>query len=173
MIRKAFIIGILLALILYLLWGFVADALLYDPITEIQRTAESEKITETAPQGTFEHVWGREILRNNLFSEMRQGQKKKAPPAPVQAAKIVQPQPEPVIPPPPRPNVVLDGIIKDHDGVFTVLLSIDDEQATPMHKGDSVEGLHVKDIQERSVTLIWNEGDEFTLTMQTAKTINR
>jgi type II secretory pathway component PulC len=171
MIRKLFIVGVLAAVTLCLLWKFTTQAVMYNPIHEIQRSADTTPVEKKIVSMEFAHAWSTRILRNNLFTSKRYGaipQRK-----PPKIVKPVEPPPTPPPPPPPRPNVVLSGIIRNDTGEFVAILSINKQEGIFMRKGESVEGLTVIDIQERSVTLLWDKTDEFKLSMQTSKTLTR
>lgn len=172
MIRKWTILGTLAAIVLMLLWNFTNHAILYSPFDEIQRSAENETVAESTKSEEFKHAWGTEILNKNIFSPSRSAPPKQVRPQDA-ARKVPAIETPPPPPPLPRPDVVLNGIIRDENNEFIVILSINNQEAVSMRKGDKVDGIEVTDIRERSATMRWDNKEDFTLSMQTSKTINR
>jgi hypothetical protein len=161
MIRGWSVLAALALLCLWLAWGFVTDALLFDPYGESTETL-SEKAGETAAPVEIVSAWGPEIVEKNLF-DPRRGYTPPAPPA--GAAK------PPVAPAEPssarlRPNLVLSGIILDRNGEYIALIAKDKAPALRLRVGDWYEGTEVASIRERDVTLRW-QGQDFKLMLRT------
>lgn len=169
MIRRWFILGVLVAVMLTLLWSLYTDVITYKPLRELYAQASVPKTDTDAPK-LFESGWKRLIVKNNLFSPMRGI----APPAPPPAPKPPEPKPAPPPPPPPPepPNLTLNGIILDQYGEYIALIQKDDGPAKRVRVGDSFDGIAVIGIKPRTVQLIWND-KEIMLDMKRIKKLKR
>lgn len=165
MIRRLFIIGILFAVVLILLWSFFREVVFYSPVggQKEKAAAMEEKAGEKALKG-YLPAWGEEIYTKNLFDPLRG----KEPPKPVLPPEGSEPSP----PPPQRPEMKLKGIVTDSFGEFVAYVEIGDERAVPLRKGDKKGDIVVVDITSRTLNLTWL-GQDVALSMEKIKTLKR
>jgi len=161
MIRRWFILGILVLLMVSLLWNFYREVVVYNAMDAVQKTETvAHKTKKETPE--YSPAWNEGIVNNNLFSKDR------GYVAPV----VITNTPAPVIPEPvqPPPNLNLNGIILNQYGEYIALIQVDGAPAKRAMKGDEISGALVVDISAREVKLLWNE-EEITLSMKKIKTV--
>ena len=160
MIRKLFMLGAVLALFLYTVWNFYAEALSYDPLSAVSVKQPKVKGPEQVVSA-YRPAWSREIQDKNLFS-------------PARTYNVPKPVPVSVfVPPPPRrPELALRGIVLNTFGEYVGFIEIDKAKAAPMRKGDKIADIEVIDISDRKVVLQWNN-EKINLSIDKIKTLNR
>jgi len=172
MTRQKAIIWSLIGLLTLLLWDFGNRALFYHPLAvsgESTRPATPEK--EEGKPG-LKTTWGVEIEQKNLFSESRAVRISPADAAfgfntaPMQDAAANGPPVEV------RPNIILSGIIINQFGEYVAYLKFDGQEPVGIRKGETVEGVKVISLDERSVSLDW-KGSGFELTLSNQPLIKR
>jgi type II secretory pathway component PulC len=159
MIRKLFMLGAVLALFLYTVWNFYAEALSYDPLSAVS-VKQPKVIGPEQIVSAYRTAWSREIQDKNLFSPAR---------------TYFVPKPVPVsvpVPPPRRPELALRGIVLNTFGEYVGFIEIDKAKAVPMRKGDKIADIEVIDISERKVVLQWNN-EKIDLSIEKIKTLSR
>lgn len=151
MIRRVLIMGILSAVMLILMWNFYTAALVYDPLGEVERLEEATG-AKVANAAVFAGpAWGREIQEKDLFVETR-GRYVPPPPPPPSVSAIEAPRPI-------RPSLALRGIIVNQMGEHVALIEKNGAKPVPLRAGDTLDDVHVVDIDDRTATLKWNEED--------------
>jgi hypothetical protein len=164
MIRKIFMLLVVIFLFLYVAWNFYAKALSYDPLDGVSYDSDRKKDkSELSLFSTYEPAWSKEIYEKNLFSPHRSFRE----PEPIPVAVKV-----PVVVPPRRPEMVLKGIVLDTFGDLVAFIEIDKKRPIPMRKGDKAEDIELIDISEREVVLKWNT-QKINLNMSKIKTITK
>ncbi len=165
MIRRWFILGILIALMVALLWNFYTEVVVYDPMDSVMKTVGRPKAKDKT-KAAYSPGWGEEIVARNLFSPYRGYSPPPPPPGPSEDAA------GPPAPPEPPPKLLLSGIILDQYGEHVAFVKLGDGPPRKMRVGDEFDGLSVVGIDDRSVTLMWNE-EEITLSMKNTRTLQR
>lgn len=150
----------MVALFMYMLVYFIADAILYDPFSGSAEKEFKPKQNDLAWLRPYAPAWKSIIFEKNLFSPSRS-----------YMSPVVQ-RTAPDIPPPARPEIVLKGIIIDAFGDYVAYVSIDKQKAAPMRKGDKIEDVELVDISDRNIVLQWNT-EKINLTMDKIKTISK
>jgi len=160
-IRKVFILGVLSLVTAWVFWGFISEAVLYNPLDELD-TSEVVAETKADREFKFEPAWDQVIISKNIFSPLRGARPAppKKPPTP-KPAPIPQP-PKPVERP---PSVSLSGIILNQFGEYVAYLSVGNQQTVALRKGDVFEEVRVIDISQRTVKLGWR-GETIELEMK-------
>ncbi len=144
MIRRAFIVGSLSVLCLYLAWNFYSGAIGYVPGTPAVPKKDGAMPAETMlPSGGS--AWTAAIHEKNLFSPERTYREPK--PAPIVSAPPVEP--------PKRPELALRGIVLDRYGEYVAFVEINKAKAIPLRKGDAAEGIEVTGMNDREVVIKW------------------
>ena len=110
----------------------------------------------------YRPAWDESIRDKNIFSPDR-----KAGPAKRELQQSDITRTAPVTAPVQMPSVSLSGIILNPDGSFTAYLRIGDKPATGMREGDMNSGIVAEKIEERAVTLMW-EDKSFTIKLQSS-----
>ena len=159
MIRKIFILLLVVFLFIYTAWNFYTKALVYDPLSEISIRKMKGKDPEMVSSSKVSSGWSKAIEEKNLFSAIRTFKE----PKPV----IIAP---PVIEPPKRPELTLKGIVLDTFGDYVAYIDIDKAASMPMRKGDKTADVELVDISERNVVLKWNN-ETINLGIDRIKTI--
>lgn len=166
MIRRWVIIGILFSLMLILLSNFYQEAVVYNPLDEVETKEKALKEGEKKALQAYELSWGKEIHEKNIFSSKRS--------APEPLPLVVSPKNANTlsIAPTERPILNLRGIIRNEHGEYVALIEKGTEKAIPLRKGDRIGDVLVVEIKERTVDLKWNE-ENIRLSMEKVKTIKR
>ena len=162
MIRRIVILAAMVLLCTATLWSFVRDGILYRPASVAGPGDAKARAAEAAAQDGKRAGWSDVIHEKNLFSPERTWKE----PKPVVAALAPPPPP----PPPPKPDVQLKGIVLDDFGEHVAYVAVNNARATPVRKGDTIEGLAVLNVSEREVVLKWL-GETIPLRMDKIKTI--
>ncbi len=163
MIRKNFMLVLVILLFLYMVWNFYSEALKYDPLSEVSVRKYSPREADIILSSEYSKAWSKEIFEKNLFSPNRTYKNQKAIPDATKG---------PVEPPQKRPEVGLEGIVLDIYGDYIAYVVIDDSKAIPMRKGDKVENFELFDISERKVMLKWKT-EMIQINLDKIKTIKR
>lgn len=151
---------------LSLMWFFYKDAVLYDPMKELDATEGSKGKKETKSDGKFERSWGKEIGEKNLFSKLRGKIPPPPPPPPLAPVlPLVKAEPEPK---PEKPTLSLKGILPDESGELVALVERNNAKAVALRRGDFLEDILVLNVKERSVDLRWLD-ETITLSMEKVK----
>jgi hypothetical protein len=147
MIRRWFIVGTLLLVMMSLLWNFYREVVAYNPLADLREEGGSnvEEQMEPAP---YESTWSEQIVSKNLFSKLRG----RTPPPPRRA--VVK---EPPAPPPEPPDLKLTGVVLNQLGEYIAYIKATGGPLGTVKEGDMFAGALVVDIEERAVTLLWNE----------------
>ena len=161
MIRKIFMLAVVVILFIYMAWNFYIRAFNYDPMTEV--VSRKSKSLQSAVLTSARNMagWSTSINEKNIFSPNRTYRE----PKPV----VVAPPP-PYVEPPRKPELVLKGIVLDTFGDFVAYIEIDKGKAAPMRKGDKLENIELLEISDRQVVLQWNE-EQINLSVDKIKTI--
>ncbi len=159
MIRKLAMLFLMAGVAIFSAWKFYVNALAYDPLDE--EAVKHAKIKESVvTKSVYAPAWGEEIHEKNLFSPQRSYQ---------------EPKPVPVGPPPvelpKRPELVLKGIVLDTFGDYVAYVEINQARATPLRKGDKIEGVEVSDVTEKKVVLKWYT-EMITMSIEKVKTLS-
>lgn len=162
MIRRWFIGGILVAVMISLLWTFYSDVVVYSPMDSLKRT-EKAPPEGPKPLEPYDPAWRKDILSKNLFSRQREYAPLPRPETPAE----VRPEPEAF-----PPNLSLSGIILDQYGEFSAYIQTDGEPPKQVREGDVFDDILVVHISEREVKLLWND-QEIDLNMNKIKTLPR
>jgi hypothetical protein len=152
MIRRWFILAVLCVVSAALLWNFVRDVLLYNPLAEI-RSTEKPVSEKPVSKGDFSLAWGREIVEKNLFSPERGYTGSSAPRPNGRPAETSRPIEEERRE---RPRFTLNGIILNQFGEYVAYLERANGPALSVREGDVYEGATVLRIHERAVEMLWN-----------------
>ncbi len=163
MIRRWFILGILAAIMVSLLWNFYREVVVYHAMDAVRKTEKTAKEAKQPP-GPYNPAWDKKIVSKNLFSKLRGY----TPPPPPPSAKPAEPELPPVVLVPPELN--LSGIILDQYGEYTAFIQKDGGSPKRVRKGDTFDGILVVDIAVREVKLLWND-EELNLSMKRIKTV--
>jgi len=157
---------IFLALLIFLLTSaaYFINALFY----EVPAPPPQKRTNETVLQKTE----GKKITRKsnyavikskNVFSPERTD-------VPKDSAAEAQSTPDIRIEPPPQ--LSLKGIVQDIDGEFTAYLTMNNEEARPVHVGERIDNLKVVSITMTDVTIRWFE-QEIKLTLSKVKSVGK
>ncbi len=159
MIRKVFMMVIVVSLFVYISWDFYFRALSYNPLSAMKAKEFEPKDSGTALLSEFTPSWSKDIYEKNLFSPYR---------------SYIEPKPVSSVPvePPKRPELVLKGIVLDSFGDLVAYIEINKAKAAPMRKGDKIEDIEVIDISERKVMLKWN-AENINLNIEKVRTIDK
>lgn len=166
MMRRWFILGILMLVMVILLRNFYLEVVVYDPLKEIESAEKATKEGEKMAGAVFEEVWGDEIHEKNLFSPMRGHL-----PEPSQVLMVPKGV-EADIKPPERPILSLKGIIRNQFGEYIAIIEKGNAKAMPLRKGDMLDDVLVVEIKEKVVELMWNN-ENIRLSMEKVKTLKR
>jgi len=169
MTRQKAIIWSLMGLIILLLWDFGNRALFYHPLAASVESARPATPEKEEKKPDLKTAWGVEIERKNLFSESRAvriSPADKVNSTPAQDAAANMPQVEV------RPNITLSGIIVNQFGEYVAYLKFGALEPVGIRKGETVEGVKVRSIDNRKVSLDWR-GSEFELTLSSQPLIKR
>ena len=148
MIRRWFIIGILLLVMLSLLWNFYREVVAYSPLAAL-RGGGGSAVEEQAEPAQYESAWSEQIVGKNLFSKRRGT----PPPPPPPRAAVKEPPP----PPPEPPELTLTGVVLNPQGEYVAFIKKDGDPLRSVKEGDMFDDILVVDIEEREVTLLWND----------------
>ncbi|TAL26518.1 MAG: hypothetical protein EPN94_03065 [Nitrospirae bacterium] len=160
MIIRWAILGLLCFAVLALSIDMYKEAIIYDPLKNIEVSGRETANNGKQASPVFEAAWSKDIADNNLFSSSR---------------SAVQPKPQPLQgrppePPPKKPELYLRGIILDQFGDYVAYIEKDRAKATAVRKGDRFDDVEVVDVQQKSVELRWNE-ENILLSLDRIKTI--
>jgi hypothetical protein len=158
MIRKWFIMGVLVLLCAFVFTEFLSHAVFYDPMEEV-KGVEKTKVEEVKPEEAFRKAWRSAIRRRNLFSPSRSAEE----PRPVVETRPEPPKPPPP-PPPPQPRFTLNGIIVNQYGEYVAYVQKGNEQPMALREGDRLGDTRVVSITETAVELRWMN-ETITLTL--------
>ena len=161
MIRKIFMLAVVVLLFIYTVWNFYARALNYDPLAEVALKKVRQFQSDSSLSAKHGSGWSDAIFENNLFSPNRTYKEPK--PA------VLQPSPA-VVEPPRRPELALKGIVLDDFGDYVAFIEIDKGKALPLRKGDRTNDIELVDLSDRQVVVKWNE-ENITLSIDKIKTI--
>lgn len=159
MIRKIFMLLVVISLFFYVAWTFYTDALLYNPLPESAVKQVKVKEAEII-KSKYSSAWSEDIHEKNLLAPNRTYK----PPKPVVIAPPVEP--------PKRPNLVLKGIVLDTFGDYVAYIEINQAKAAALRKADKVEDIEVMDITEKKVVLQWNN-EMIDLSIEKIKTLSK
>ncbi|MDP2168031.1 MAG: hypothetical protein Q8J64_06850 [Thermodesulfovibrionales bacterium] len=148
---------------LTLMWNFYNEAIVYDPLGEIEKVEQASEDGSAKTLPSFKSAWGREISDKNLFSPAR-GSYVPPPPLPVAVPKAEDPKQRPVF--------GLRGIIRNQFGEYVALIEKDNARPVPLRKGDRLEDVLVVNLDERTATLLWN-GEEIRLNLSKIRKLKR
>lgn len=162
MIRKVFMLVIVIFLFIYIAWNFYAKALSYDPLSEMKIKQFRPRDAEITLLSKYNTAWTKEIYEKNLFSPYRSYIEQKA--VPVSTMSVEPPQK--------RPELALKGIVLDLFGDYIAYIEIDNSKPIPMRKGDRAEDIELVDISARKVVLKWDT-EIINLGMDKIKAINK
>jgi hypothetical protein len=164
MIRRWFILGILVLVMVSLLWNFYREVVVYHAMDAVKETqAEAKRAPKQAPQ--YSPAWDEGIINNNLFGKSRNYIAKQAPI--IDEGEVETPAVE-LVP----PDLNLNGIILDQYGEFVAFIQEGQGKPKRARKGDEIAGALVVDITAREVKLLWND-EEITLSMKKIQTVPR
>jgi hypothetical protein len=149
MIRKWFIMGVLVLLCAFVLTEFLSEAVFYDPMEEVTG-GEKKRVEKAKPEEAFQKAWSSAIRRRNLFSSSRSAEESR----PVVEKRPDPPAPPPP-PPPPRPRLTLNGIILNQYDEYVAYVQKGNEQPVALREGDQFGDTRVVSITETSVELRW------------------
>jgi hypothetical protein len=161
MIRKAFILTLVIALFFFAGKKFYTDALRYDPLEKIilKKNEGREPVVNVVK---LTPGWATDIHEKNLFSQTRTYLEPK--PVVQSAATLVEP--------PRKPELSLKGIVLDNYGDYIAFVEIDQAKAMPLRRGDKVEGMEVLDISGKKLVLKWNN-EIINMTIEKVRTLSQ
>lgn len=162
MIRRWFIIGILVIVMISLLWNFYREVVVYNAMDAVTKTHKApEKPLESVPK--YEKSWDSNITDKNLFSKSR-GYTPSAlamsdrPGEAISEIELV------------KPDLNLNGIILNQYGEFVAVIQTGGQPPKRVRKGDMFDDILVVDISARDVKLLWNN-EEMILSMKKIQTV--
>lgn len=160
------ITGALGAAVAFLLWDFIVDGMMYDPLDGIKDKAAAVSKDESVEPRGYSVAYNAVIRKKNLFDSSR----KDTPPSPQKpVAPKAQKPPEP---PPVKPELKLKGIITDSFGDFVAYVEKDGSRAVALRVGDIIGEVEVLDVSERTIMLLWMD-EKIELSMVKVKIIKR
>jgi hypothetical protein len=166
MMRQGFILMVLAAVVAVLLWDFMTQAVLYDPLDRIQ-AVEKVSTDRSMSMADFQAAWGADIHEKNLFSPQRG-----APPPAPEPAELTPVPMEDILPPPVRPDFSLSGIIRNDFGELIAYVKVGQTDPVPVRQGDSIEDAEVVEVTDRTVRLTWN-GENIDLSLTHIEELTR
>jgi len=160
MIKRWFILGILAAVMVSLLWNFYREVVVYHSMDAVKKTEKAAKETKQPPE-PYKPAWDKKIVSKNLFSKFRGY----TPPPPSEFAEPELP-PIPLVP----PELNLSGIILNQYGEYSAFIQKGGGSPKRVRKGDTFDDILVVDITVREVKLLWND-EELNLRMKKIKAV--
>jgi hypothetical protein len=162
MIRRSFFLIVVGVLLIYAVFNFFSNALVYDPLEEVPAKKFKPESSDYRLKSTYVPAWDSAIHEQNLFSPYRSYIK----PKPIAEVS------KPAEPPPRKPDLILSGIVLDTYGEYVAYIKIDKSKAIPMRKGDILEDVELIDISSREVVLKWKT-DKINLSMGKVIIVNQ
>jgi hypothetical protein len=159
MIRKGFLLGILVLLVVILLTDFFREVVLYDPLGQSGEHPQPGRGKEEKARKGYEPGWAKAIYEKDLFSRDRGYV---PPPPPVTAL---------VPPPPPRPEFHLEGIVL-RDGKEVAIVESPKGGVYSLVQGDVLENALLLTLDPRKAVFKWMD-EEIVLSMEKVRTLKR